>query len=675
MKKNNLIIIFLLCVFLIPCIVKADTWLDDPSYRDLSWFNEDTYNTTYTFTIDSPAKMAGLLYLVNEKNYSFENKRILLYGNESHSSCYSVECALNMTAHDWVPFKSQYNATIVGTTDVFVSSDGEKIRYAERDKCKQELGGSVYTYDCDTLLSTEYNIHRDVNEGGSVIIFTDYNNPTDVDKVYSGHSIYIKVQADENYYADDLIVKDYTGRVIYSTKFYDSETHQIYVTNPYSSMYVTVTFRKIKEQKCSTVTGDGNNIGDEIVCGTEHFYVIDSNENEIKMLAKYNLNVGEEISKVKIDMEITDSRTEEQYCNDLAREVGGTSRRDNFYNAPGYCFIVKSITSPAVYQREDAISAHWDENEIYQYPQVGDIYISADNGSYNENSNGVITTKDFYINEASGSKYDNFFYDLDISNGNISGYLNRYGIHFQNIGVTIKSIDMLTLEDISRIIELNNLSIPYEDWFNHTRELAPPHYEFANLKDYLTEDQAFLYSTTYWLRAGYEKANTMLGVGSIVFINTAGGVCGSGFVSSNYTGYNCQTFLRLKTALGAGLRPVVTIDRSQLKHKINKKAVCGLIEITEEAVAGETIEFQVTCSHKYKVIVTKADGTVIETTDNSFIMPDGEINIDLECEIPESISDLLKNPETRDNILLLMLVMVASFASMVILRKKEKDLA
>ena len=35
-----------------------------------------------------------------------------------------------------------------------------------------------------------------------------------------------------------------------------------------------------------------NGNGKEIACGTEHFYAIDSNEDEIKMLSKYNLYVG-----------------------------------------------------------------------------------------------------------------------------------------------------------------------------------------------------------------------------------------------------------------------------------------------------------------------------------------------------------------------------------------------
>lgn len=47
---------------------------------------------------------------------------------------------------------------------------------------------------------------------------------------------------------------------------------------------------------CSIKSGSGENIGDEIICGTESFYVINSNTENIKMIAKYNLNVGGNIN-------------------------------------------------------------------------------------------------------------------------------------------------------------------------------------------------------------------------------------------------------------------------------------------------------------------------------------------------------------------------------------------
>ena len=44
---------------------------------------------------------------------------------------------------------------------------------------------------------------------------------------------------------------------------------------------------------CSIISGSGTDIGDEITCGTESFNVISSDGEKISMLAKYNLNVGD----------------------------------------------------------------------------------------------------------------------------------------------------------------------------------------------------------------------------------------------------------------------------------------------------------------------------------------------------------------------------------------------
>lgn len=46
---------------------------------------------------------------------------------------------------------------------------------------------------------------------------------------------------------------------------------------------------------CTVVSGDGTNIGDEIECANENFYVINNNNGVISMLSKYNLNVGDNI--------------------------------------------------------------------------------------------------------------------------------------------------------------------------------------------------------------------------------------------------------------------------------------------------------------------------------------------------------------------------------------------
>ena len=56
---------------------------------------------------------------------------------------------------------------------------------------------------------------------------------------------------------------------------------------------------------CIHVSGDGTNIGDEIACGTEHFYVISNDGENIRMMAKYNLYVGNDFYRVDFDTPYT----------------------------------------------------------------------------------------------------------------------------------------------------------------------------------------------------------------------------------------------------------------------------------------------------------------------------------------------------------------------------------
>lgn len=49
---------------------------------------------------------------------------------------------------------------------------------------------------------------------------------------------------------------------------------------------------EVKTSSCYVLDGDGTNVGDEIACGNEEFYVISRTSTETTMLAKYNLNVG-----------------------------------------------------------------------------------------------------------------------------------------------------------------------------------------------------------------------------------------------------------------------------------------------------------------------------------------------------------------------------------------------
>lgn len=566
MKK----ILILLLVLFIPIIVNADTWLDKEEYRDLSWFNENTYSTTDTYTIDTPKKMAGLLYLVNVKDYTFAGKTIKLSGNTNgkNIACSSNDmCLLDMSEHEWVSLDTRFDgffgsSRVNAYTYIYVETDKEEEKLINKVWCDYNYNNSNGSIPCSSLIYVAHSIKTNVNSGGKINV-AKYG--------LKSESINVEIIPDENYYIEKYEIKDSYGNIIRDEKVNKKDKESIVFNMPGSTVYINASFKKLDYKKCRIVTGTGNNIGDEIVCGSESFYVVSSDDNEVKMLAKYNLYAGEIIYKEKIEKEAGDTRSDEQYCLELAYQKGGMLKHESVYEVPGYCFIAIPIDESEIKQKENALSAHWDESGNYLYPQVGDVYISA----YNQKDpNGEIVTgnsyNDFYIDLNSSSKYDGFYYDLNVGDHKINQILNEYKSYMSVVnGIKLKNIDLMTLDDINQIIKKNNKSIPYEEWYNTRAAVAPPRYEFAYLHDYLTKEQEFLYSTTYWLRTGYEKNDTKIGVNAVVFIDSFGGVCGGALTIEERVICGLLTS-EVNSQIGCGIRPIITISKDDIEYSSNQ---------------------------------------------------------------------------------------------------------
>ena len=102
------------------------------------------------------------------------------------------------------------------------------------------------------------------------------------------------------------------------------------------------------KESCTIVSGNGTDIGSEIACGTEHFYVIDSNDTSVRMLAKYNLDVGESINKITFSQERWD---------ELVNKYGS-------YNSYNYLSISYSIFSEPEFA--DEYSFNWRGSAVDQ---------------------------------------------------------------------------------------------------------------------------------------------------------------------------------------------------------------------------------------------------------------------------------------------------------------------
>jgi hypothetical protein len=265
------------------------------------------------------------------------------------------------------------------------------------------------------------------------------------------------------------------------------------------------------------------------------------------------------------------------------------------------------INQRDIIQDESAISAHWDEDGNFLYPQVGDVSLR---GEFYDNSDKVYS--DFFIDENSSSKYDGYFYDMMIGEYKIKNILNRYNSYLDKLGIETKNIDLMTLDDINNIIKKNNKSIPFKDWYDATKTAQPPRMEFAWLNEYVSQRDSFLYNSTYWIRSGYDRIDNYFGLNNVIFVDSYGGVCGAGLeITPNQASVSCERYTLVKSDnnIGCGIRPIITIS-NELQYLIKTETDGnGTIDVVENSIGGETIQFKVSMNKGYKLgsIVIKTD--------------------------------------------------------------------
>ena len=512
------------------------------------------------------------------------------------------------------------------------------------------------------------------------------------------------------------------------------------------------------EGYCTVVSGDGKAIGSEIACGNEHFYVIDSNDDKTRLFAKYNLFTGDTIYKEKIEKTTGDTRTDEQYCHDLAESKGGTVKSDQvYYYDPGYCFyalpnintenkslpfskeaedtrdndeICKdliseeenthfirynsstnmcdyTVFSKKIEQSEEAIGARIDENEKFIFPQIGDVtpYALYSNARFTGppaevlssaiNTYGYIDNTnffDYYYKVLKNPPEETTFNHLAVENLSHGLILNlvSYKEELEKTGLHLETISLLTLSEMNSIIsKVSNNSIPFSLWNEEYEALktndngTPLLYMFGQIKDLVPSNYKWLYSTTYWNDSMYSYSipinDYQSYVGTIpIFTTTLGKICGSGF---EY----CAT----TTSLGAGIRPVITINTSDIRFVIKTDTDGhGSIDVIDSSRGDQEISFGVAAEEGYvlgelKIItdsgeeITIVDGELIKNDDgiitidgSKFTMPYENVTIIASFKSKK----ILMNPETRDNIIFFIAVLVISSSITITLYKKEKRL-
>ena len=440
------------------------------------------------------------------------------------------------------------------------------------------------------------------------------------------------------------------------------------------SIFTFIPYNVFATEYCEVISGSGHDLGDEVACGEEHFYLLSNENNQVELFAKYNLYVGVEIHKEKINKESGDTRTDEQYCSDLATERGGAVKSDLFYTDPGYCYYVVNINVDRIEQKEIAKSAHWDSDLNYLYPQVGDVYFK-NVGTYSGDTFEFVHTNPGWTGNPKVQENTNF-YDAEINfNGSSSNNnykptiivptLKNYKQQFIDDSYLVESIGLLKLSKLNSIIQqISNQSLPLKDWNDNVQIVQGTYYGktedsfyyFGDLKPYIPSDYKWLYSTTYWNSSYFYNSNVPLTKWVPIFVAEQGKLCGAGFV-------NCAP----QTELGCGVRPVITLNESGLKYMISPtNSEHGTIEVVNSSLPGENVSFKVSANNGYKlssILVTTMGGAKIELTEDdfevdqqgnvvlknsSFVMPNESVTIEARWS--------LINPITRSPVLVVIII-------------------
>lgn len=267
----------------------------------------------------------------------------------------------------------------------------------------------------------------------------------------------------------------------------------------------------VNAKTCTVVSGTGNDIGDEIACGSEHFYILKKDDNTVKMLSKYNLYVGDKIEK---DPEVFDAETygdidlaynaAYQHCMSLEDIYGEgnvetTGKYSTEFVASEYfCRIYVPLEYDIVKQSELAIGLYPNENKEILYPIYGSVYLDEEVGNkeFDDNLDMIPESSKFneYLNEYTETLNNIGVNVLDI------GYIKKSGVEDLINAVSEKKIVIPTYSPADEVLDPEGNQWNSEWYWDYEK----PIFKF-NIQEYVPEKYTWLYGTTYWVGSAFHS--------------------------------------------------------------------------------------------------------------------------------------------------------------------------
>ncbi|MEE3342800.1 MAG: hypothetical protein VZS44_01770 [Bacilli bacterium] len=486
------------------------------------------------------------------------------------------------------------------------------------------------------------------------------------------------------------------------------------------------------QEKCTIVSGSGKDIGNEIACGTEHFYIIDNKDDKLKMIAKYNLYVGNIYNKIKLDITKTYIRyecTSSDSCSSNATyffegeqvnsydewksrilskhnlseiyEIGmnnGENPSNGNIALYDYIYSDKYTENDKTYINKTfkfyPYTSITEETEGYALQNELALGVTGEKGNANY---PIYSTLNLFFREGTDrnniENYDNFsngYTNFQFKeNTNIKKYLKDYKDNLNNMGYEITNVDIINIKELNDLVySISNKNLPLTEWYNNPEnpesitEDNNTYHILGDLKGYVSNDYSWLWSTSYWTRTLFgnrSESEPSTTENYVYFVSTSGEIC--------YSKSNCFSGIPR-----AGLRPIVTISQEKIKYNIYTKTDGnGTIEVVESAYGGNTISFKVSSKKGYKLnklTITTASNEIIEfnqeditqdesgdyiITTNIFTMPYENVTIEASWSKDDNnIIETIVNPKTGVNkYLFISIIMLISIITIIITKRKE----
>ena len=476
------------------------------------------------------------------------------------------------------------------------------------------------------------------------------------------------------------------------------------------------------KETCSIIGNNKFDIGTEVACGTERFYVIENNKDNVKLLSKYNIYVGTIFNKINIDINktYTKCRCSNSDCNMLLNEefyfeneqVGNILEWENrikekynlsnlvdFYSNNGEPYSEGNI---AIYSKVKGKPYIENGNTYYNYTYKLYPYITI-----NENTKGYALQNILALGvtgEKGNANYpiyatlplfndrverDSDYFDIEDSSENsyinvrfkngtdVKKYLDAYDNNLTKMGFNVLDVNMITIKEINNLVySLTKEKLPLDRWYSETihnygnEEDDNTYYILGDLKDHVPSKYSWIWSTSYWTSTlGRDMHKSLQGT-TIYFVSSNGEICYS-------ESRECTGVPR------AGIRPVVTIKKSNIKFKIKTKTNGkGTIEVVDSAYGGDSISFKVYSKKGYKLsglTVTTDSGEIVlfneqdikqdknrlyKISTNKFTMPYENVTVEARW--------IIDNPKTGINNYIIIIISLSIISSLFILLRKKK---